>query len=276
MKNFGKTSAIALSVLLGTTALAHAQSLINADPVNERVDDIIEETEDKFELSDDDQRFGNATMQQGWRGSVYASADLLTGNTDTFDISVGTRVSNRAGAWNQTISMAYDYAEANGAETKNELFTLYDVNRTISGDFYGYGLARAENNFTTNSSDLFAGVGVGYRIFNTPDLAWRVQAGPGYRINGLSLTGTDIDEAGVSASSRLYYKFSDSVFLTNDTDIIWSDSNTLVSNDIGVNVRLSGPLSIRAGVKTDYNTDPGVGRKNTDTNTGLALVYAFN
>ena len=276
MMNFSKTSAIALSVLLGTAAISQAQSLNNADPVAERVDDIVEETQDKFALSNDDQRFGTATMQEGWRGSVYASADLLTGNTDAFDLSVGTRVTNRNGPWNQTISMAYNYAEADGAETKNELFTLYDVNRTISGDFYGYGLARAENNFTTSSSDLFAGVGVGYRIFNTPDLAWRVQAGPGYRINGLSLTGTDIDEAGVSASSRLYYKFSESVFLTNDTDIIWSDSNTLISNDIGVNVQLSGPLSIRAGVKTDYNTDPGAGRKNMDTNTGLALVYSFN
>lgn len=275
MKALHKTSAIALAILMGSSAIVSAQSLVTDDPVTERVDDIEENVRDQFALSDDANRFGNKNNTPGWRGSVYASADLATGNSDTFDISVGTRMSNRTGLYNQTLSLAYEYGEAGGAETQNELFTLYDVNRSFSDTFYGYGLVRAENDFANSSKDLFAGVGIGYRIYNTPDLAWRVQAGPGYRINGLT-SGIDIDEAGVSASSRIYYKMTDTVFLTNDTDIIWSDSNTLVSNDLGVNMSLSGPLSLRAGVRTDYNTDPAVGAKNTDTNTSLALVYTIN
>jgi len=272
---FIATKTATLALLLSTSTLVNAQSLVSDDPVNQRVDDIIEATDDKFELSDDAQRFANSDNLPGWRGSLYVSADLVTGNTDTFDLAIGTRVSNRTGLWNQTISFAYEYGEVSGAENKNELFTLYDVNRSISDRVYGYGLARAQNDFANDSRDLFAGVGLGYRLFNSEDFAWRVQAGPGYRINGLT-SGLDIDEAGASASSRLYYKFNDDMFLTNDTDVIWSDSNTLVSNDIGVNVAISGPLSVRLGVKTDYNTDPGVGLKDTDTTTGLALVYAFN
>jgi putative salt-induced outer membrane protein len=275
MKFSLQTSTLALGALLASTAFASAQSLNNDDPVNERVDEIMEDTQDKFALSNDAQRNANATALPGWRGSVFASADLSTGNTDTFDVSIGSRVSNRTGAYNQTFSFAYDFGEADGSETQNELFTLYDVNRSFTDALYGYGLARAENDFANDNRDLFVGFGAGYRIFNDAQTAWRVQAGPGYRISNIS-SGADIDEAGVSASSRFYHRFNEGMFLTNDTDIIFSDSNTLVSNDIGVNVSLNGPLSMRLGVKTDYNTDPAPGLDDTDTTTGLALVYTFN
>lgn len=267
-------AASSIAVLLGTTSLASAQSLTTADAIDDRVDNIIENVDDEFALSNDPERSSNVQYAPGWRGTAYLSADLTTGNTETFDVSVGSRVTGGFGPWNQTISLAYEYGEASNAESKNELFVLYDITRDFSDRFYVYGLARAENDFFNDTNDLFVGVGPGFRIFNEENLAWRVQAGPGYRVSD-AFSGGDIDEAGVSASSRFFYGFSDTLSLTNDTDVLWSDAGTILSNDAGITWKLSGPLSARFGVKTDYNSDPSAGQVDTDTTTGVALIVAF-
>ncbi len=254
---------------------AFAQSLNNPDPVQDRVDDIIESTEDALVQSDDDNRFANPTFQRGWRGSVYASVDVKTGNSDTADVSVGSKVTNSNGPWNQTINLAYEYGEAGGATSKNEIYSLYDVNRNFTDRVYGYALLRGERDFQNDTGEVFLGFGPGYRIFNQSDLAWRVQAGPGYRVSTQGLGVPDFDEAGVSASSRLFYKFSDNVTLTNDTDVIFSSNSTLVTNDLGLNVALTGPMSMRVGLRTDYDSNPAAGLSKTDNTTGIALVYSF-
>ena len=268
-------TALAAGTLFSMTLNAQAQSLNSSDPVAERVDGIIESTEDQFAKGQDDQRFGNQTFQQGWRGSVYASADLKTGNSDASDLSVGAKVNNSSGPWNQSINLAYEFGEANGTTSKNEIYSLYDVNRNFTDRIYGYGLLRGEKDFQNNTGEVFLGFGPGYRVFNERDLTWRIQAGPGYRISTNSGVIPNFDEAGISASSRLYYRYNESVFLTNDTDVIFSGTSTAVTNDLGVNVSLTGPMSLRVGFRTDYDSAPAAGLKKTDTTTGIALVYSF-
>jgi len=266
---------VASVITMGLALPSFAQSLNNADPVEDRVDAIIESTEDAMESGDDPNRFSNPTFQRGWRGSVYASADLVTGNSDSTDVSIGTKVTNSSGPWNQTINLAYEYGEASGTTSKNQIYSLYDVNRNFSDRVYGYGLLRGERDFENDTGEVFLGFGPGYRVFNEPNLAWRIQAGPGYRVSTQGLGVPDFDEAGISASSRIFYKFSDNVALTNDTDVIFSDASTLVTNDLGVTVSLTGPMSMRVGIRTDYDSNPAAGLSKTDNTTGVALVYSF-
>lgn len=275
MKTKVKIVPFALGALIAAGTSVNAQSLINNDPVENRVDAIIENTEDQFEKADDDARFGNQTFQEGWRGSVFASANLTTGNTDTSDVSVGAKVTSTVGAWNQRINLAYEFGEANGTTSKNEIYSLYEVNRDFTERFYGFALVRGQKDFVNNTSDVYLSFGPGYRIVNQRDFTWRVQAGPGYRVSTSGGVVPDFDEAGVSASSRIFYRMNSSVFFTNDTDVIWSNNGTQITNDAGMNVALSGPLSLRVGVKTDYDSNPAPGLKDTDTTTGVALVYAF-
>jgi len=270
-----KTTALFAGALLTFPAIASAQSLNNSDPVAERVEGIIEDTEDQFAKGSDANRFGNPEFQEGWRGSVYASADLKTGNSESSDLSVGAKVTNRTGDWNQTVNLAYEFGEAAGTTGKNEIYSLYDVNRNFTDRVYGYALLRGEKDFLNDTGEVFLGFGPGYRVFNEKNLTWRIQAGPGYRVTTNSGVIPNFDEAGISASSRLYYKWSDAVFLTNDTDVIFSSTSTLVTNDLGVNVSLTGPMSLRVGFKTDYDSNPAAGIKSTDTTTGVALVYSF-
>ena len=59
------------------------------------------------------------------------------------------------------------------------------------------------------------------------------------------------------------------------TDIVGSDVNTIVSNDAGINYKMSDNLSTRVSYRTDYNTDPVAGLKSTDNTLGVSLVLGF-
>jgi len=108
-------------------------------------------------------------------------------------------------------------------------------------------------------------------VINTPQTAWRLQAGIGvsYLRDGL---GDSETETGYIASSRFFYEFSDSMFVTNDTDVLSSDSALRANNDLGVNFKITDALSTRVSYLTDYNDSRAI---KTDNRLGVSLVVGF-
>ncbi len=111
-------------------------------------------------------------------------------------------------------------------------------------------------------------------MVNTDTMTWRVQAGPGVRYIEPA-TGDSTTEGAVLASSRFWYKISDGISLTNDTDVLGSKENTAATNDFGINFKVSDNLATRISYRTDYNSDPLPGFKSTDNTLGLSLVVGF-
>ncbi len=122
--------------------------------------------------------------------------------------------------------------------------------------------------------DGFAGVGLGYRIIAQDDLAWRVQLGAGARFVE-DQAGVNETEGAIVAGSRFYYAFNDVTFITNDTDILHSDTGMLVNNELGLNFRVTDVVTTRMSLVTDYTSDPAPGYKSTDNKLGLSIIYAF-
>lgn len=155
-------------------------------------------------------------------------------------------------------------------------FLIYDVTRSFSDRFYVFGLARLEvDEFASNEKDAFLGFGPGYRVINQDDMAWRVQAGIGARYTELQNGTDETDPAGI-ISSRFFYRITPTISLTNDTDILGSEVNTLVTNDLGVSFAMNDQLSMRIGYRTEYDSDPLPGLKHTDNSLNVSLIYSFN
>ncbi len=270
-------TAASFAILFGGAASVSAQnsgagSLVGIEALDDRIDDIEEDTDDLFAEGEDDNRFGNQTFGPGWTGSVSIAGSIESGNIESTDFDLAGRVRNSTGPWNQTVGLAFEYGKDDDVENEKSVFGVYDVNRDISDRLYVFGLARAEyDEFDPFRRDAFAGVGPGYRIFNQPDLAWRVQAGPGVRFtetsradvvdaNGVvigEVGGDDETEFGALASSFFYWQIAENVAMTNDTNVLYSDVNTLITNDLGVNLRVTDLVSTRLGYRTEYVTDLG-------------------
>jgi putative salt-induced outer membrane protein len=244
--------------------------------LNDRLEDIEDDVADDMDRSNDEARFGFPEYQPGFSGSASLGYSAQTGNTDTQDFALGIRMRYAQGQWVQTLGVAADFSETDGSKDEESIFAVYDGNYYFNERFYVFALARAERDGLADaaddiSRDGFIGVGPGYRVINTPQAAWRLQAGIGvsYLRDGL---GDSETETGYIASSRFFYEFSDSMFVTNDTDILSSDSALRANNDLGVNFKITDALSTRVSYLTDYNDARAI---KTDNRLGVSLVVGF-
>jgi putative salt-induced outer membrane protein len=273
----------ALALMVAAPAIAQ-QKITGVEALNDQIDDITDDVNKDIARGNDAERFGPNGVAQGWRGSLALTASGTSGNTDTGELSAAGRLTYGVGDWNHLIGFATEYGESNGIKNEEKFFATYEGSRYFSDQFYAFGLARVQydgllvdqNNNVRNGSetDAFLGFGPGYRVLNDENHTWRVQAGPGVRYFE-DVTGNSETEIGFIASSRYYYAFNDTVSFTMDTDVLGSDVNTVISNDAGVNFKMSDNLSTRVSYRTDYNTDPAAGLKSTDNTIGVSLVLGF-
>lgn len=266
--------AAAFSSFVAGAASAQSTAFDNQDRVTDTIEDIEEDIEDDFDR--DTRTFGNEGRVLGFTGSISARATATDGNTDTADIGIGARVGFFDGVNGNDVTLAYTYGADNGDTTENSVLAGYDYTREFGSNLFGFGkLVVAYDEFGSFERDAFVGAGLGYRIFNTEALQWSVQAGPGYRVAKDS-AGTEIEEFAFSVSSDYLTRFSDTLFLTNDTDVLASDSDTYVTNELGLNVSMTDTLALRTSILTEYRSNPQPGFVSTDNTLGVSVVYTFN
>ena len=215
-------------------------------------------------------------MPQGWAGSLAVTGSFASGNTDTKDMSVATRLSYGSGPWTQSFGLALEYSEADDNVDEENYYATYEFTRALSPSYYAFGLARAEYDGQADDSiDGFIGAGLGYIVPLGRNSDWRIQAGPGARFIAYDTNDFEETEAALLISSRYTYSLSEVVTITNDTDVLGSDTNTLVNNELGVNYRMGQNLSSRLSYRTEYNSDPAPGVDDTDNTLGVAVVLNY-
>lgn len=267
-------AASTVALCLGAGSVQAQSTLLGTRALEDRITAVEDAVKDDFERADDAARFGNPQFAPGLSTSIAMTFAGKTGNTDTQDVAVAGRMRYNVGQWSQTLGFGLEFGESNKVKTKENVFAVYDVNYYINEQFYVFGLARIERDEFPVRKEAFAGFGPGVRLINSETTAWRIQAGPGVRYQKLG-GGPSTTEAAAIASSRLYYKFTDTVFLTNDTDILNSKAGTLMTNDFGISFRMSEGLATRVSYRTEYNNKPAPGVKKSDNTLGVSLVLSF-
>lgn len=285
------TSTAAILAALSVPAMAQTERATGATAVgitgiDDRIDDIETAVQDDFARSADADRFGPADRRTGLFGTMSLSYTGRTGNVENQDLAIAGRVNYNMGQFAQSVGLSIEYGENDdGERDQEETNAIYDAQYYFDDRLYAFalgslkvdGLVNAGNRPTDLARDGFIGFGPGYRVINTNDTAWRVQAGVGirYQQTGLARSGLEGSntETGYIASSRFYHRFNENVFVTNDTDYLGSsDGQDRVTNELGVNFQVSEQLATRMSYRTEYVEDRAT---RTDNRLGLAVVYGF-
>lgn len=271
------TSAIALIAAMSATA-ASAQTLIGRDTVAEdRNEDLIEAIEDDAERTLD--RFGNEGRPQGFNGSFALRGIAESGNNESVNLGIGSDINYVWGQNGIELQLNYAYTDDDDSDPEESLYYGLEYTRDFNPVTFGFAKVQGSVDSATDAqfeTDTFVSFGAGYRIFNEADRQWSVQAGPGYRFAELNdVTKGDVSEGAFGLSSDFAQKLTETVALTADTDVIWSESDTVVFNDLAISVAMTDALSLRTSLLTEYHTEPGTA-KHTDNTFGVSLVYSFN
>jgi putative salt-induced outer membrane protein len=285
MKIQNAVIAAALTLSLAGPAFAEGE-LLGTKALNDRIDDIETDVSDDMARSYDAARFGNPEHMPGLTGGVSLAYSGQSGNSDDQDFTLGLRLRHAQGQIVQSLNMAIDYSEstADGATsssaTTKDVFGVYDASYYFNDKFYGFALTRFKTDGLANEADDpsaaykrdgFIGFGPGYRVVNNDTMTWRVQAGVGvsYLQDG---NGDSTTETGYVAASRFFYRINENVFVSNDTDILSSDTALRIDNDLGVNVKMTDRFSTRVSYLSEYNDSRAI---RTDNKVGVSLVMGF-
>lgn len=301
--------ATALAASFAAPAFAQSETSAGANAVgitqvNEDMRDIERDVRDDFARSEDAYRFGNPDQRQGTFGSVALSYTGSTGNSENQDFNLSGRLSHNQGQFSQSVGILLEYGDNNaGNKDTEKTYVIYEGMYNFNDKFYAFALGRlatdalAGDPISLSSGETFGsldgrlkrdayfGVGPGYRIINNDTTAWRVQAAVGIRYTKAvvatedpldPLTGT-IDynsdtDVGYLLSSRFYHRINEQFFVTNDTDYLTSDANDTVTNELGLNFKMTEAFATRVSYKTEYVSDRSI---RTDNTLGVSLVYGF-
>ncbi|MEZ5724827.1 MAG: DUF481 domain-containing protein [Paracoccaceae bacterium] len=284
------------------TEITTGANISGVSDVNDRLDDVQDAVEDDFARSNDADRFGPNDRRQGLFGGVSLTYAGSTGNDEGQDFALAARMAYNQGQFAQSVGLGIEYGEDDdGDKDKEEVYAIYDAQYYFNDRFYAFALGRINNDGMVQDDlddyadgtlsaddiddlpgrkkrDAFLGFGPGYRVINTPDTTWRVQAGIGVRYTKM----VDMDEpdylkseteTGYILSSRVYHRINENLFITNDTDYLTSDSaGDEITNELGMNVKMSDTLATRVSLSTDYQENREI---RTDNTLGVSLVYGF-
>ena len=285
----------ALSVpAFAQTEIAAGANATGVGQVDDQITDIEDAVTDDFERSQDPERFGPQDRREGLFGSMALTYAGSSGNSDAQDLGVAGRVSYNRGPFAQSVGLAIEFSENDdGNKDKEEVSGIYDAQYYFNDRFYAFALGRftidslvdgeadypgdedVAEELTDLRRDGFLGFGPGYRVINTESTAWRVQAGVGVRYTQTGQQYVDDEsetEVGYIVSSRLYHRFNENIFITNDTDYLTSDANDVATNQFGVNFQMSEQLATKVSYDTEYQSDRDIRSDNT---LGVSLVYGF-
>lgn len=262
-----------------TSVAAQTTTFDNLGAAETAVDDLQEQMEDDRDR--DLSGFGTEGREVGDYGSVALRYTSTSNDGDTSnDLGLGLRYGWFDGVNGIDTNASYVYGEENGTITENTLLAGVDYRRDLSDRVFAYGQVDLSIDKQTTTADeytqdIFTGVGIGYRIFNSADTQWSVQAGPGYRAAEV-VGGAKVNEAAASVSSNLFVSLTDTVYLTNDTDVIYSEYATTIANDLAVNVALTDTLALRTSYATRFNDLTDNSFSDGENTLGVSVVYNFN
>lgn len=221
----------------------------------------------------------------GWTGEASLTGSKTTGNTETTDIGLGIKLKKQADVWRHKFDATADYGEVSGNKNRNRWSLGYQIDRDVSERLYVYGNADYfQDDFGAFKQGYFLGTGLGYKAVLPEPMSWNLEGGVGYRSQKSRLAaGTPGGAASITESefavrgfSDFDYQFNESVSLYNDTEIVWSDSDTYIWNETGLTAQLMGNLAARASFRIDHHSDVPLGLENTDTITRVGIVYTIN
>lgn len=233
--------------------------------------------------------FAQATVKDDgqWRYALGLGASVASGNTDATTLNASADAVRKTAQDKWSAYGSALYGKSNGVKTADALRagTRYDWN--LSQQLFAFGSADFERDkIALLNSRLGIGGGVGYHLFNTPDLTWDLFGGAGYTMDRYDAprvignnTVDSYNYANLLLGEESTHKLGESTSFKQRFVAYpnLKDTNAWRSQfDAGLSVAMSKAMSLNVGLSNRYNNAPGTGLKKSDTLLTTGVTYKFD
>jgi len=227
-----------------------------------------------------------------WLATIELGLLLTSGNTEKESLKGRLDATQDLAKWRNTYNLeAFSSNDRDKATAERYRASAKSDYKLLNDGSYLFGrLAGVDDRFSGYSYELTTSLGYGFRAWErslpySDDHAFlELEAGPGYRFAKIRSSqlepGEDnTEEAGIirvagrfmyplSAGARFDQSFSTETSVLGDNNFIAESESALVAN-------LVHSLAMKLAVNLRYLKEPPSGKKSTDTETSVTLIYTL-
>lgn len=211
-----------------------------------------------------------------WEGKVQAGASFASGNSDNLAVGLAIDAARTSGDFVHNVTAFIDIAESNNVTTQKRWGAAYQLDWNFSDRSYVYGrLSYEEDEFSGFDYRIFSGVGVGHFLYKSEPFTWKIEGGPGFRYSPIDATREVDEQFAAYAATEIDWIIRDGVSFGQDVNVTWTSATTTIQSVTSLTTDLTDSLSTALGFEYRYETDPPLGRENSDTVARASVVYGF-
>ncbi|MCE7032076.1 DUF481 domain-containing protein [Lysobacter sp. GX 14042] len=217
-----------------------------------------------------------ATEGRGWHGEGELGLALASGNTDSQTLNGKLGLTREDPLWEHAMGLSLLYGKQDGIESASRYEAFGKLGRRMDDRRQWSGSVRTErDHFAAYEYQSAIAIGYSHELVKQEATQLRFEIGPGYRWS--KLQGVRVHENGAIARGQLEFshQFNPSTLAYDTLLVEAGQENTFARNDVGVAVRMSDALALKAGLQVRHNTDALPGTRKTDTLTTVNVVYGF-
>ena len=226
-----------------------------------------------------------AAADKVWTTSAELGAIVTSGNTEGTSVSGKIDAKQELQQWsNQYIFSAFFKEDEKEDENGNKV-TERSAERYMASVKAAYKLDEEFDKlfvFGSYTDDKFGAyteyatlaVGYGTRLYNAEDKSLDVEIGPGY-FSGKRSTGETENGLIVRGAAAFKWTLSESASFSQTLSMEYGQDNTRTIAETALLAKINGSLQMKAAFLLQNDSDVPLGKKSTDTQTSLTLVYSF-
>lgn len=211
-----------------------------------------------------------------WSGEIALGGSKNTGNTENEEFNVTATALYESGRLETEGKLDFDVRREDENTTKQRLVVDLQPRYDLNERWYVFGFFEyRDDRFSGFEYEFTESAGLGYRVFDSEELSWAIEAGPGARQSKEDDTGDVDDQLLFRAASRFAWQISESAKFSNDTEFIIDNERRRTENETALSTKIIGDLSGRVSFEFRHNSNPPDDNETTDTRTKISLVYGF-
>ncbi len=219
---------------------------------------------------------GGLLAVKPWDGKISASGVMSSGNSENAAVGVSVDAARTDGDFRHNIKGYFDLGESDNITSQKRWGLAYKLDYNFGARTYVYGrFSYEEDQFSGFDYRLFGGAGLGHYFAKAETFSFKVEGGPGYRYSPVDETREVEQNVAVYASSELDWVIREGITFEQDFATTWTSPTTSFQSVTSLTTQLWGDISTGLSFEYRYETDPPLGRENTDTLAKASLIYGF-
>lgn len=224
----------------------------------------------------------------GWSGRGEAGLAMTSSNAGTHSSSYNAKLDFAYDTqyWKHAFGASGLYASSETAGTSGKTITdnrweaheQSDYKFSDKGFWFG-GAHYEEDHVGSFAYQEAVTTGLGYKFYNSDRTKLAMQIGAGYKIFKVRAEPPDVsyrDHDLIGTATIDYQRaLTATTLLIEKATVESGSSNTLATNDLGLQVKMSTLLAIALAYQVRYNSQPAVGFGHYDRLTTVNLVFKF-